>query len=65
MPPKRAPTAVPTTVNSRGSKAVSQSANEQSSVGHFLRSGYDTLTAKENQGVVKAVGMFGVCTLFL
>jgi len=57
MPPKRAPT---TTSSSRGLTAASQTAQGQSSMGQVLRSGYDTVTARENQSVVRAVGMFGV-----
>ena len=29
-------------------------------IGSTLRSGYEVLTARENQSVVRAVGMFGV-----
>lgn len=60
MPPKRAP---PTTKPSTAPRAQPpQSA--AGSVGDTFKNTYDALTAKENQSVVRAVGMFGVSCVF-
>ncbi|KAL2042047.1 hypothetical protein N7G274_005235 [Stereocaulon virgatum] len=66
MPPKRGPTAAQTSSVSRSS-AISKrprGGESTSSVGNALRNTYDALTAKENQSVVRAVGMFGVAVAF-
>ena len=63
MPPKRAPTAVPTT-NSKAAQARVQNSsstnNNSSAPARALRDTYDALTAKENRSVVQAVAGFGV-----
>lgn len=63
MPPKRAPTATPTTSSAKSNGRRLGSGQPQSGVsqvGGALRNTYEALTAKENQSVVRAVGMFGV-----
>ena len=56
MPSRRAPTAVP----SISSTKRYQSQPPSSAPVRALKNTYDALTAKENQSVVGAVGMFGV-----
>ena len=65
MPPKRAPTATPTSSASRSSAAARSSGpparqQEPGTVGSALRNTYDMLTAQENRSVLKAVGFAGV-----
>ncbi|KAL2051401.1 hypothetical protein ABVK25_008268 [Lepraria finkii] len=66
MPPKRAPTATPTSSTSRSSAVNKRPRGDDStsSVGNALRNTYGALTAKENRSIVRAVGMFGVAVAF-
>ena len=69
MPPKRAPTATPTSSASRSSAAARSSGPparkpESGTVGSALRNTYDMLTAQENRSVLKAVGFAGVSEYF-
>ncbi|KAL9075542.1 MAG: hypothetical protein Q9161_001614 [Pseudevernia consocians] len=65
MPPKRAPTATPTSSTSRSSAAARLGGPparqpEQGTIGSALRNTYDALTAQENRSALKAVGFAGV-----
>ena len=63
MPPKRNPP------SSTGGKRIAPRhgplAPEPNTAGTYLKLAYTTLTAKENQSVVRAVGMFGVSAFCL
>ncbi|KAL6714014.1 hypothetical protein ACLMJK_008508 [Lecanora helva] len=55
MPPKRSPPSQTKGVSAAPSRPQPQS----SGVGGALRTTYNALTARENQSVVRSVGMFG------
>jgi len=63
MPPKRNPP------SSTGGKRIAPRhgplAPEENTATGYLKTAYTELTAKENLGVVRAVGMFGVSLLSL
>lgn len=62
MPPKRAP---PTNNKASTTPRAHQPQSTAGSVGGAFKTTYDALTARENQSVVRAVGMFGVSFCFL
>jgi hypothetical protein len=64
MPPKRSPPSSSTS-NKRIAPRHGPLAPEEGTATGYLKTAYTELTAKENLGAVRAVGMFGVSLLFL